>query len=412
MGSTDAGVDGDDEDVVLARSFVVRALLEPLDGGRGVGWHGIVTDAETGRRARWERPEDIGRIVGRALHAGGGEAAVGLAIRLGGVRVAGPALTDVVADMLGALGTRLPAPVVALPAHNVTLESVRERTAGLGSFRGDEPAGPLGTRTLRGARLDAQVRFQVWGTGPSDVDAALLAVQTAVLDDADELRAEGFLRLVASGATLAEEETSVPAWRKTGTFDVLYEYTFVDDDDAASLIARIPVGASVDTAPATTESETVTGAMVRWDEEGAPALAVHGPGTFVRLSALAFDAGAALGGTVTLTRTSGSGAPVLHLPDLDTFLAQTTGTAPALTDADVTGDPATFLAALGAPAPGVTLGDWNTDGVLDAYAAHDRRFDEPLVLRTAADRLTLTYTSGAGPGLDHSAVVYLRFEQS
>ncbi|QWF20184.1 collagen-like protein [Nocardioides sp. LMS-CY] len=435
----------DDEDgPVLARSFVVRALLEQpnlVANGRRFGrprrgapqWHGYVTDAETGDRLAWTRPQDVARFIERRLEQSGpGPAAVerlepgapgapgvpgvpgepgAPGVRLRGLAMAAPALTDVVTDMLTVLGQRLPPAAGAVPAPNVTLERVRERLVGLGNHTGAEPTGTLGVRTVRGGRLDARVRFQVWATTASDVDAAVQTLHTALLDDRDELKQAGFLQLAAADTTLAGEEASVPGWRKATSYDVLYEYRYVDSDDAQSLIVRIPVSTDPEESPSPVrEVESITDEMVRWDQDGAPPLEVRGPGVVTRLSALVFVPGPALGGTVTFARSSGGGGPVAHLPTLAAFLDATSGEEPAETDADVQLDPAAAFAGLGAAGPGLTIGDWDADAVTDVYAGFDRRLDVPITLTGAADRFTVTYAPPAGPatGLDQTAVVYLR----
>ncbi|QTE31450.1 hypothetical protein J4E96_09920 [Pengzhenrongella sicca] len=406
-------MDDDAGDLVVARSFVVRAMLERPDVAPA-RWHGFITDAETGERHAWRRVADIARSVEATLAAAAAGPRRGSpgGLRIRGAAMAGPALTDVVTDMLTVLGLRLPAAAPALPDPNVTLERVQEKLVGLGNHRGDEPTGTLGTRTLRGGRLDARVRFQLWAASAPDVDAAMQLLHTTLLDDGADLRQEGFLRFAAAGTTLAEHVPTVGAgaWRKASSFDLLYEYQFVDADDAASLIARLEV---------TTDPEVVAGPgrergsivdeLARWDDEGAPDLVVRGPAGVARVSALTFVPGPALGGTVTFARSSGTGAPAAHLPDLDAFWLATAGARPAQPDADVTLTPALAFAALGPPAPGLELGDWDADATPDAYTAFDRRLDDALVLPTAADRFTLTYTPpGGGAGLDQTAVVYLR----
>lgn len=385
---------------VIARSFLVRALQED----RPRLWRGFVTDVQTGVRREWRRPGDVARFIAHQL----GPAQSGSLI-VHGPMMSAPTLTDVVADMLDELATRLPASPPAVPEPNVTLEEVAERRAGLGEHIGTERTGALGQLTLRGGRLAAQVRFQLWAATPGDVDAAMLNLHETLLDDAQALYAVGFLKLATAGTTLAEHVASIPAWRKTSTYTVLYEYHYAADDDAASLIVRIPVTHAVgaDDAPAG-QTETLTDAMVRWDDEAAEPLVIRGPGALSRLSALAWMPDPQPGGTVTFRRSS-SAAPPTELPDLDAFLTATTGAVPTHPDAQVTIAPADAIAALGPPVPGPSLGDWDADGSLDAYAGADRRLAPPIVLASVTDRFEIRYTPpGPGPGLDQTAVVYLR----
>jgi hypothetical protein len=410
-GGGSSGTTDGEGDLVAARSFVVRALLEH-GADTSPGWHGFVTDVETGDRQAWRRANEVARFIEQCLAAvfegrtGGGRTT------LLGAPVAGPALTDVVTDMLAILAARLPAPVPALPDPNVTLERISEKLVGLGNHRGNEPTGALGVRTLRGGRLGGRVRFQLWGGTALAVDNAVLALHSDLLDDGEELRQAGFLRLSAVDTTLAEHVDSVSGWRKATSFEVLYEYRYVDSDDADSLIARIQVTTDPerDGSP-DREQEIVVDEMVRWDDEVAPALVVRGPASVSRITALVFVPGPAIGGTVTVSRTEhGSPGPVTDLPNLAAFLTATGGDPPAHTNADVELAPADLFADLGATGDALELGDWNTDGSIDQYTGFDRRLDQAIALPTQLDRLSITYTPPPGPstGLDQTAVVYLR----
>lgn len=391
---------------VVARSFLVRALLEDDETPPpAAAWHGFVTDLQTGLRSAWQRPGDISRFVGHRLAAPG----VGVVAAPGGSgTMSSPALADVVTSMLAELGARLPAAAATVPVPNVTLEHVVRRPVGLGDLVGSEPTAAAGARTIRGGRLDARVRFQVWATTSPDVDAAMLTLHSTLLDDTQDLRSAGFLKLAATGTTLAEHVQVLPAWRKATSFDVVYEYRYADADDAASLLTRIPVTTGAHPgAPAAGETEVVNGPLVRWDDEVAPPLVVRGPTAVTAIGALAWFPGAVPGGSVRIARTRG-GAPA-PLADLDAFLAAVGGSTPTHTEASVTLAPSVALAALGPPAPGPSLGDWDVDAVPDSYAGHERLLDPPIVLATTDDRLEISYTPPPGPatGLDQTAVVYL-----
>ena len=399
-GATDEGDIGDAGPVVV-HSFVVRALRDRDTESQR--WRGVVTDTATGERAVWRRPSDVARFIDRRL----GERAQ----RVEGAAMTGPNLTTVLTDMLAVLSARLPVPPPALPDPNVTLERISERLVGLGNHRGTEVSHALGQRTLRGGRLDARVRFQLWGVTAPAVDTAVMVLQSDLLEDRETLRQAGFLRFKAAETTLAERVDSVNGWRKVTSFDVLYEYQYVDTDDADSLIVRIPVTLDPErTNSPDRELQTLTDEMVRWDSETAPSLRIHGPATVRRLSALAFVPGTPIGGHVVLARSSDPPGPPTHLPSLAAFLQATGGPAPTTTDADVTLTPAGFFAGLGPSGETLALGDWDQDGTLDSYAGFDRRLDEPLELRTAGDVLTVTFQAPPGPStaLDQTAVVYLR----
>jgi hypothetical protein len=389
---------------VSVRSFVVRALLERDDaaGADVATWHGFVTDTQTGERRTWHRTSDLVRFIERHL--------VPPVIRGRVERTAmtSPTLTEVVDEMLDHLRARLRAPIPALPEPNVTLERVTERLVGLGNHRGDEPSGNLGIRTLRGGRLDARVRFQLWGGTVPIADNAVGVLHTDLLDDRDELRAVGFLRMNAVETTLAERVESVGGWRKATSYDVLYEYTYLDSDDADSLITKIRVTTDPEQAGSPDrEQQDMLDEIVRWDETVAPVLVVRGPVAVGRLSALVFTPGPALGGSVVVARTNGAG-PITQLPDLESFLVATSGPA-GLTNAEVTLTPADLFTALGDAGTGLSLGDWDADGTPDVYTGFERRLD-PVIELSGGDRLTISYLPPPGPGigLDQTAVVYLR----
>ncbi|MEV8377674.1 hypothetical protein AB0P21_33355 [Kribbella sp. NPDC056861] len=415
-GGSGGAIDPIDDDLVSARSFVVRALLElpaggtaPAAGGAGgLGWTGYVTDTVTGERQGWRRTADIARFVDRQLARAnpsgsdlpGGRSDVTVS---GGRRLvmAGPSLTEVVADMLAVLAARLPAAVPALPEPNVTLERVTEKLAGLGNQAGVEQSA-IGVRTLRAGRLDARVRFQLWAASAPLVDAAVLTLHSDLLDDREQLRSAGFLRFNVADTPPADEFGSVTGWRKTTSFDLLYEYRYDAGDDADSLITRIQMTTDPEQAPSPArEQETITDDLVRWDDEAAPDFALTGPATIRRVSALVFQSGPPLGGTVTVRRTDASGTPPAVQPDLATFLL---ATGPA----EVSLSPGVFFASLGPAGPTLKLGDWNLDTVPDEYAGFDRALDPAIELATRFDRLSITYS---GPGLDQTAVVYLRLTE-
>src|SRR5262249_42727882 len=151
----------------------------------------------------------------------------------------------------------------------------------------------------------------------------------------------------------------------------------------------------------------------RWDDESAPDLILTGPLTVDRVSALVFVPAAALTGTITTTRSSGSGNAPAHHADLPAFVDATGGRSPAETDADVELAPDDFFAARGPSTTTVDMGDWNVDGAVDEYTSHDLRLPAPIVLSTWRDRLAITYLPEVPPpgptsGLDQTAVVYLR----
>jgi len=309
--------------------------------------------------------------------------------------------------MLDVLDNYLPPnPVLnpPLPDPNLSLVSVTERSVGLGSRVGTNTRGPFTVSAIKGARLEAVVRYQLWSDDPVNVDAAIQDLITRLLSDREALRASGFLRLVLKSTDTSEVVSAVnDYWREGVNFEVLYEFPFVDSDDAQSLIASIPV--NIDDNLATTM--TVSDEMARWDNLASPPLLLRGPLTIARLSALAFIPGTAPTGQVTLTRTfdGAAGPPPVH-PDLPTFLAAVADpNQPAAEGQVVFATLNDFLGAFSAAGTPLTLGDWDEDSVADDYDVSALEIDPPIKLPRVADRLEISYKT---PAFDQVAVVYLR----
>jgi hypothetical protein len=299
----------------------------------------------------------------------------------------------------------LPAAAGALPERNVSVVSVVERNVGLGNITGNNKRGGFAATVLKGGRLDAVARFQLWGTGPGEVDAAVEALHKALLTDKDtllNLKKQGFLRIAAETSSLAEHVAVLNAWRKTTDYRVLYEYSYEDTDGAESLIARIPIHSDPEARNSPQrETTTVTDEMVRWDNEATPRLVVRGRLTIGSLSALAFIPATAPTGTVILKRTfDGAVGVMANFPTLNDFL----NNAPATRHAQVSfASLNDFLAAFKKADEAIELGDWNLDNVPDAYKVLTLAL--AIELPTAADRLEVLYQN---PAFDQNAVVYLR----
>jgi hypothetical protein len=247
-------------------------------------------------------------------------------------------LSKTLAAMLKVLEKYVKPPLLApppppLPAHTVLLESVIERTVGLGDRVGTEVRGPFSVAALKGMRVEAVVRYEVWGLTPADVGQAIADLVLKLLGDREAIRTDGFLRIALKSTNPSENVFAEDAYRQNVAFEVLFEFPYVDTDDAESLIARIPIAIDSEI----NESTTVVDEMARWDNELAPALALRGPLSIGRISALAFVAGPNPTGTVTVTRTfdGASGLPASH-PTLAAFVATVSGTTPAQNHAEVT----------------------------------------------------------------------------
>ena len=361
-----------------------------------------------------------------------------------------------------------PPPPPALPASNVLLASVIERAVGLSNRVGTDLRGPFSVAALKGLRVEAVVRYEIWEHSPTDVGAAVENLITQLLSDRDVLRTQGFLKVVLKSTGPSENVFAEDAWRQSVEFDVLFEFPYVDSDGAESLIARIPI----DFTGEFNETTLVVDEMARWDNEAAPALHVRGPLRIGVLSALAFVAGTQPTGKVTITRTfdGATGAPTNH-PTLASFVAAVAGESPLQNHADVTFvSPAKFLSALasfkitddslvgieadGAPqtvldalalegtknteiggedefvafletkigaadtaahkaiilkhsgtSKPFTMGDWDKNDIPDEYQSFQFRVTPSIQLAGVTDRLEITFEN---PKFDQLAILYLR----
>ncbi len=238
-----------------------------------------------------------------------------------------PSLDQAIETMLAILDDYLPPPVASIPESSVSVTSMNERSVGLGNRRGTETRGTFPVLALKGVRLDAAVRFQLWAATPVEVETAMADLNARLLADRDTLWIAGVLRLALEASAPADFISPLNAWRRTSDYRVLYEFHYQDTDGAESLIARIPIQSDLEVRDSPErETTVVTDEMVRWDNEAAPPVVIRGPFNAGSLSVLAFLTGTAPTGTVTVKRTfdGAVGAPTSH-PTLADFLAGVAG---------------------------------------------------------------------------------------
>lgn len=302
-----------------------------------------------------------------------------------------------------------------VPDNSVQIVSAGGRRLGLGHRRGAETRLGVPVAALRGFHLDGTARFELWGATPNAVNTSAETVQTNLMGATASLRSVGFLRLSIADVSPAEHVPTVNAWRKSVDFPFLYEYHNSDNDDAESLIVRIPIQSDPEFQGSPSGSlETVIDDMRRWDNEGAPSLIVRPTAGARRVRAkgilaMGFLPGGFTGGAVTLERgvAGSTAAPVVH-PTLDDFLdAVGDGPAPQFLAQVSFASTADFLTALGPAGDPFELGDWDGDAVNDLYVPHLRQFPRPVTLRTGRDFLAIRHDA---PAFAAPAVLYLRVD--
>jgi hypothetical protein len=130
----------------------------------------------------------------------------------------------------------------SLPVANVSLVRVEERPVGLGNQPGSNGSSrALVAVPMKGDRLKAVARFQVWGTTLQSVDDTIDELHQLLLVAKGELHKYGFLSLATEATPVAEYVAALDAWYKTTTYNILYEFLYPDPDAAGGLIAQIKV---------------------------------------------------------------------------------------------------------------------------------------------------------------------------
>lgn len=322
-----------------------------------------------------------------------------------------PEAETVINDMMAVLQAYLPASISGLPEPSVSTKSITHKPLAIGNDRGLEQRGLLGSVALKGGRLDAVIRFQLWGTDPTTVESAMQLLQSHIMTDRLVLQAQGFLQLGFIETSVSEHIASLSAWRISCDLKLLYEYHYDDTDGAESIIARIPIHSDPEFSNTPNrETSVITDAIVRWDDESATTLSIVGAtnSTIIYgLASLSYLPAPWTGHSITLSRLNQSSllAPTIYM-DLTTFVTAVTD--PNIPDlhAQVTfSSVQNFLnefLALGDP---IQLGDWDEDNSADTYQMATLSFSPPIRLEGNQQLFQLSYQDAV---LDSKAVIYWR----
>jgi hypothetical protein len=296
----------------------------------------------------------------------------------------------------------VPQQLMNLPKPSLSLVRTDIRGAGIGNYVGMSTDGSVATVEQHAIRVQAVVRFSLWGADPFAVDQAVTELNASVFAKRDYLQSHGLLKLTFDGTAPAEEMTGLGAWRRNADYDVLYEFAYADTGGASSLIVGIPVD---ETAPV--QQWTILGDVTRWDNHQTPLLSVRGPAAIVEIAALAFfpDASQEPAGPVRIARTFDGALASADSGTLAAFIVQTTASTPARNVYVELPTLSALLANFTPDGSPLDLGDGNNDGIPDRYIPTRLDLPSPIVLPTIADRLELSYQQ---PPFDRIAVVYIR----
>ena len=405
----------------MGHSFVIRMWPEEMAVTTGsILWRGHITHVPSGERHYFQDLDALRQLIRpyqgnmASLFSFDDPAnAPGASAELAR---AAARMTEALEAMLTRLreAAVLPDATDDLPAADATILSVEEKLVGLGHFRGQELRQAIAPVALKGGRLLATIQVQLWGASPTDVGTLSTTIHGRLLGARLLLQQQGFLRLRAAGASLPEYLGGLDAWRKTLTYEVLYEYHYEDADGAEGLIARIPIAADLETRNSPErETAVVTDALARWDNTAAPALELRGVQDVGRLNALVFFAGPPPGGSVEWLRTTAlATTPPQDMATFDEFLAAVTDPdRPALNARFLFPSLVEFLNLFDTDPNLVSMGHWATDEdePLDTYLARSLPLARPLRLRRGIDRLRISYAPGdSAPRFDNVGIVYLR----
>jgi hypothetical protein len=176
---------------------------------------------------------------------------------------------QVLGDMLACLDKYIDSSSSNLPKSSVSIVSLIKRPSAIGNRLGVADQGSFSTVEIKGGRLDAVVRFHLWGNDPEDVDREMVKLQGRLLAARDGLRADGFLTVTLTDSSSPEQITSLTVWRRYADYRMLYEFNYHDVDGALSLISQIPINMDG-------HITTVSDDLVRWDNQSASSLQAQG----------------------------------------------------------------------------------------------------------------------------------------
>lgn len=108
---------------------------------------------------------------------------------------------QVLGDMLVCLGKYIDSSSSNLSKSSVSIVSMIKRPAAIGNRLGASDLGSFYTVEIKGGRLDAVVRFHLWGNDPEDVDREMAKLQGRLLAARDGLRADGFLTVTLTDSS-------------------------------------------------------------------------------------------------------------------------------------------------------------------------------------------------------------------
>ncbi|PKH00452.1 hypothetical protein [Paraglaciecola sp. MB-3u-78] len=323
-----------------------------------------------------------------------------------------PALNDVMDNVISTLSGYLTASGGSLPSSTVSFLSVAKKNPAIGNRIATDTRAGYPIAAIKAGHLDANLQLQIWHTNPDTIEVEMNDLQGRILADKTLLHEQGFIKLKSDGGNMSEHISNLNAWRKTSQLNVLYEYRYQDNDDALSIIHRIPITNDLEQNNSSSqELSTVTDVIQRWDDEEAWSLNISANSTQTNkiygLSVLAYLPGGWNGNQVILQKTNldNPNPPNLYANLADFIEAVTDQNSPDQNARILFASVTDFVGALELQGSNFELGDWDEDNIPDQYQAYQTIFENPIQLNRMNDEFRVSYQ--AAP-FDSKAVVYLR----
>lgn len=320
-------------------------------------------------------------------------------------------------NMLTTIRNLLPTSPSGLPDASVSIVKAIPKPIGVGNRAGVEYVGSSPIIEIRGRRIEATMRVQLWHNNAADLVAAINDFQESIFANMEDLQTQGFIKINSVSTTSIHGENTT--WTSSIDFDVLYEYIYRYVDDALSFIVRIPIKSQVAGLESqTTEQTSIEGNIAMWYHIDtcmtdciapfviqAPKykqVSIHG------LSALIY-APLVISEGIRVSVTDGTAAPLVAFANWNNFIQAITDEKTPQRNAEITFATLNDFIAIFTPyGETVVLGDRDEDGNPDIYQPYILSFDNPVHFPNSNLSLTIAYL---GANMPQRSVVYWRADK-
>jgi hypothetical protein len=320
-------------------------------------------------------------------------------------------INQVLSNFLGIFKSYVPSSAGTVSKSLVSVVNFKERSVGLGNRISTVKFGGFNLQEIKGMRFDTLVRFQQLADTFEAINSDHDKLCNALLTDLDNLKKLGILQLNLERSSDIEFVASINAWRIISDYKILYEFQYTDSDDAASLIAQIPIESRLENFDQFPEVfDVYSENMIRWDNESASPLLIKGPAELKILSGISFIPSDIPSGHVSIIRSFfGTTQEPKIYASLSSFWDSVAGQNSTEINAQVKFDSISdFLNTLTSTYEPLLLGDWNLEDKPDQYEVASTSFKSSICLKSKSDFFNIKYE---GIKFNHPGVVYLRADK-